>query len=80
MMLRCLSTWVKREDQGFIRIRGDAQEVLAALAKRAAKSPLLNEVTKEAALHLAVHFASLEALQRPGMNPSLARNEPRCTC
>ena len=61
-MLRCLSTWVKREDQGFIRIRGDAQEVLAALAKRAAKSPLLNEVTKEAALHLAVHFASLEAL------------------
>lgn len=30
--------------------------------KRAAKAPLLNAVTKEVALHLAVHFASLEAL------------------
>ena len=36
--------------------------MLAALVKRAAKSPLLNQVTKEVALHLAVHFASLEAL------------------
>lgn len=36
---------------------------LAAFVKRAARSPLLNAVTKEAALHLAVHFASLEGMR-----------------
>ena len=61
MMLRCLWACVKTGDQGYIRIRGDAQGVLFALVRRAAKAPLLNEVTKEAALRLAVHFASLEA-------------------
>ena len=62
MMLRRLWARVTTNGQGYIRVRGDAQGVLAALVKRAAKSPLLNEVTKEAALHLAVHFASIEAL------------------
>lgn len=63
MMLRCLWLWVTPHEQGFIRIRGDAQGVLAAFVKRAARSPLLNAVTKEAALHLAVHFASLEGMR-----------------
>ena len=47
MMLRCLWTWVRATEQGCIRIRGDAQGILAALVKRAAKSPLLNEESSQ---------------------------------
>lgn len=61
-MLSCFLAWAQPHEQGHIRLRGDAQGVLAALVKRAAKAPLLNEVTKEVALHLAVHSSSLEAL------------------
>ena len=62
MMLRCFWAWMTPAEQGFVRIRGDAQGALQALVKRAAISPLLNKVTKEVALHLAIHFTSLEAL------------------
>ena len=62
MMLRCLWNWMTPDLQGFVRIRGDAEGVLAALVKLSAKSPLLNRIVKEASLHLAVNFRSLEAL------------------
>lgn len=35
MMLRCLWLWVQPHEQGYIRICGDAQGVLAALVKNA---------------------------------------------
>ena len=64
MMLRCLWCWMKADTSGgFVRIRGDAQGVLAAFVKRSAKSPLLNNIVKEVSLHLARHLCSLEALQ-----------------
>ena len=62
MMLRCLWNWMTPDLQGFVRIRGDAEGVLAAFLKRSAKSPLLNKVVKEVTLHLAINFRSLEAL------------------
>ena len=63
MMLRCLWCWMKADTSGgFVRIRGDAQGVLAAFVKRSAKSPLLNNIVKEVSLHLARHLCSLEAL------------------
>ena len=62
MMLWCLWHWLEGEDQGFVRIRGDAQGVLSALIKRSAASPLLNNVVKEVALHLALHHQTLEAI------------------
>lgn len=62
MMLKCVWQWLEPNRQGFIRIRGDAQGVLASLVKRSAHSPLLNKVVREMALYLARHFVALEAL------------------
>ena len=62
MMLRALWCWLKVESQGFVRIVGDAQGVLAALLKRSAKSPLLNLVVREVTLLLARNFRSLETI------------------
>ena len=62
MMLRCMWHWLRDEDQGFVRIRGDAQGVLSALIKRSAASPLLNNVVKEVASHLALRHQTLEAI------------------
>ena len=62
MMLRALWCWLKVESQGFVRIVGDAQGVLAALLKRSAKSPLLNLVVREVTLLLAWNFRSLETI------------------
>ena len=62
MMLRSLQCWMTAAMQGFVRVRGDAQGVLASLIKRSANAPLLNRVVREIALHLALNFTSLEAL------------------
>ena len=62
MLLRALWHWLCPGEQGFIRVRGDAQGVLAAVVKRAAISPLLNNIVREIALVLAADFTSIEAL------------------
>ena len=62
MVLRSLWCWLKSGQQGFVRIRGDAQGVLSALLKRSAESPLLNVVVREITLVLAADFRSLETI------------------
>ena len=64
MKLRCLWCWMKADTSGgFVRIRGDAQGVLAAFVKRSAKSPLLNKIVKEVSFAFSsTHMCSLEAL------------------
>ena len=42
MMLRSLQCWMTAAMQGFVRVLGDAQGVLASLIKRSANAPLLN--------------------------------------
>ena len=62
IVLRALWCWLTDRDQGFVRIRGDAEGVLAALLKRSSKSPLLNKVVVQITLTLARQFRALEAL------------------
>ena len=62
MVLRALWCWLKLGQQGYVRIRGDAEGVLAALLRRSAKSPLLNTVVREITLLLARDFRSLETI------------------
>ena len=62
MLLRCLHCWMNAAMQGFVRVRGDAQGVLASVVKKSASAPLLNRVVREITLHLALNFTSIEAL------------------
>ena len=64
MMLRCLCCWMVPgvTERGFVKIRRDAQGLLAAFLNRSAKSQLLNRIVKEVALHLAKHLCSVETL------------------
>ena len=53
MMLEAVLCWVDRHTLGRVCLVGDAQGVLFGLTRLAASSPIINDVAKEIALHLA---------------------------
>ena len=53
MMLEAVLCWVTKATLGKVCLVGDAQGVLFGLTRLSASSPIINEVAKEMALHLA---------------------------
>ena len=53
MMLEAVLCWVTNDTLGRVCLVGDAQGVLFGLTRLSASSPIINDIAKEMALHLA---------------------------
>ena len=75
--LIAIKLWVLPEVKGPIRIAGDAEGVLADLVQLRGKAPVVNEVAKEVALHLAPQGRDLAGLHIWGENNVLSDQRSR---
>ena len=71
-MLEAVVMWVDKTTRGKITLIGDAEGVLFGLTKLSAPSPIINDVAKEVALHLAPLGLALSGIHVWGEDNDLA--------